>query len=103
MLQVQTFHKLILKDAELEEENTQEVIISQTPTDSNKLTFLEKYAGTSWTNGTDTIMFKNLKGEITDWSDLVGPEMWYLYSVDGPFFVLLCEECYTGNECHMCG
>ena len=103
MLQVQTFHKLILKDAELEEENTQEVIISQTPTDSNKLTFLEKYAGTSWTNGTDTIMFKNLKGEITDWGDVVGPEMWYLYSVDGPFFVLPCEECYTGNECHMCG
>ena len=29
--------------------------------------------------------------------------MWYLYSVDGPFFVLPCEECYTGNDCHMCG
>ena len=97
------FQTYIKKDAELEEENTQEVIISQTSTDSNKLTFLEKYAGTSWTNGTDTILFKNLKGEIADWSDVVAPEMWYLYSVDGPFFVLPCEECYTGNECHMCG
>ena len=97
------FQSYTKKDAELVDELNQDRIITHAPIDSNKLTFLEKYAGTSWTNGTDTIMFKNLKGEITDWSDLVGPEMWYLYSVDGPFFVLLCEECYTGNECHMCG
>ena len=97
------FQSYIKKNSELVDEINQESIITQAPIDSNKLTFLEKYAGTSWTNGTDTIMFKNLKGEITDWSDVVGPEMWYLYSVDGPFFVLPCEECYTGNECHMCG
>ena len=97
------FQSYIKKDAELGDEINQESIITQVSIDSNKLTFLEKYAGTSWTNGTDTIMFKNLKGEITDWSDVVGPEMWYLYSVDGPFFILPCEECYTGNECHMCG
>ena len=72
-------------------------------TDTNKLSFIEKFTGTSWTNGTDTIVFKSLKGEISNWSDVVGPEMWYLYSVDGPFFVLPCEECYTANECHMCG
>ena len=97
------FQSYIKKDVELVDEINQESIITQAPIDSNKLTFLEKYAGRSWTNGMDTIMFKNLKGEITDWSDVVGPEMWYLYSVDGPFFVLPCEECYTGNECHMCG
>ena len=91
------------KGIEVEDEINQDSIINQNTIDSNKLTFLEKYAGTTWTNGTDTIMFKNLKGEILDWSDLVGPEMWYLNSVDGPFFVLPCEECYTGNECHMCG
>ncbi len=71
--------------------------------DLNNLSFIKKYATTSWTNGTDTIIFKPLKGEISNWSDVVGPEMWYLYSVDGPFFILPCEECYTGNECHMCG
>ena len=65
--------------------------------------FIEKFSGKSWTNGTDTINFKKLSGSIEDWSDIVGPEMWYLYSVDGPFYVLPCEECYTGNECHMCG
>lgn len=65
--------------------------------------FLEKFSGTSWTNGSDTINFKKLSGAIEDWSDIVGPEMWYLYSVDGPFYVLPCEECYTANECHMCG
>ena len=97
------FQSYTKKDAELVDELNQDRIITHAPIDSNKLTFLEKYAGTSWTNGTDTIMFKNLKAEIADWSDVVGPEMWYLYSVDGPFFVLPCEECYTGNECHMCG
>ena len=69
----------------------------------NKLSFIEKFAGTSWTNGTDTIIFKHLKGEIYNWRDIVGPEMWYLHRVDGPFFILPCEQCYTGNECHMCG
>ena len=69
----------------------------------NKLSFIEKFAGTSWTNGTDTIIFKHLNGEISNWSDVVGPEMWYLHRVDGPFFILPCEQCYTGNECHMCG
>ena len=29
--------------------------------------------------------------------------MWHLYKVDGPFYVFPCEDCYTGNECHMCG
>ena len=76
---------------------------SQETLDLNNLSFIKKYATTSWTNGTDTIIFKPLKGEISNWSDVVGPEMWYLYSVDGPFFILPCEECYTGNECHMCG
>ena len=69
----------------------------------NKISFIEKFAGTSWTNGTDTIIFKHLKGEISKWSDIVGPEMWYLHRVDGLFFILPCEQCYTGNECHMCG
>ena len=79
-------------------------ISSKRNSDGNsELPFLEKYAGTSWTNGTDTIKFKNISGAIEDWSDIVSPKMWYLYSVDGAFYVLPCEECYTGNECHMCG
>ena len=65
--------------------------------------FIEKYAGTAWTNGSDTIIFKTLTGELTSWDDIIGPKMWYLYKVDGPFYVLPCEGCYTGNECHMCG
>ncbi len=72
-------------------------------TDTNKLSFIEKFAGSSWTNGMDTIIFKDSTGEISNWSDVVGPEMWYLNSIDGPFFILPCEECYTANECHMCG
>ena len=79
-------------------------ISSQKTSDVNsELSFLKKYAGTSWTNGTDTITFKSLSGAIEDWSDIVSPKMWYLYSVDGAFYVLPCQECYTGNECHMCG
>ena len=70
---------------------------------NSEKSFLEKYSGTVWTNGSDTIKFKKLSGTVEDWSDIIGPEMWYLYSVDGPFYVLPCEECYTGNECHMCG
>ena len=65
--------------------------------------FMQKLVGISWTNGTDTINFKKLSDSFEDWSDIVSPQMWYLYSVDGPFYVLPCEECYTGNECHMCG
>ena len=86
----------------LKSENTEPKNSDRT-TESNKLSFIENFAGTSWTNGTDTIFFKKLEGEVSNWSDVVGPEMWYLYSVDGPFFVLPCEECYTANECHMCG
>ena len=52
------FQSYIKKDAELEDEINQESIITQISIDSNKLTFLEKYAGTSWTNGTDTIILK---------------------------------------------
>ena len=70
---------------------------------NSQKSFLEKYSGTAWTNGSDTIKFKKLSGTVDDWSDIIGPEMWYLYSVDGPFYVLPCEECYTSNECHMCG
>ena len=70
---------------------------------NSQKSFLEKYSGTAWTNGSDTIKFKKLSGSVDDWSNIVGPEMWYLYSVDGPFYVLPCEECYTSNECHMCG
>jgi hypothetical protein len=65
--------------------------------------FYKKFSGTSWTNGSDTIKFKKLSGLIEDWSDVIGPKMWYLYSVDGPFYVLPCDDCYTANECHMCG
>ena len=65
--------------------------------------FIEKYAGTAWTNGSDTITFKTLSGELTGWDDIIGPKMWHLYKVDGPFYGLPCEDCYTGNECHMCG
>ena len=97
------FQSYIKKDDEVGGEINQESMIPQTTIICNRLTFLEKYAGTSWTNGTDTIIFKNLKGDITDWRDVVEPEMWYLHSVDGPYFVLPCEDCYTGNECHMCG
>ena len=68
-----------------------------------KQNFLKKYAETAWTNGLDTIMFKPCTDEIKGWGDVIGPEMWYLYMVDGPFYVLPCEDCYTGNECHMCG
>jgi hypothetical protein len=86
----------------LKSKNT-ELKNSDKTTESNKLSFIEKFSGTSWKNGTDTIFFKKLDGEISNWSGIVGPKMWYLYSVDGPFFVLPCEECYTANECHMCG
>ena len=65
--------------------------------------FIEKYAGTAWTNGSDTIIFKTLTGELTSWDDIIGPKMWHLYKVDGPFMSYPCEDCYTGNECHMCG
>ena len=75
----------------LKSENTEPKNSDRT-TESNKLSFIENFAGTSWTNGTDTIFFKKLEGEVSNWSDVVGPEMWYLYSVDGPFFVLPCEE-----------
>ena len=68
-----------------------------------KQNFFEKYAETAWTNGVDTIVFKPFTDEIKDWDDVIGPKMWYLYKVDGPFYVLPCEDCYTGNECHMCG
>ena len=49
---------------------------SQETLDLNNLSFIKKYATTSWTNGTDTIIFKQLKGGISNWSDVVGPEMW---------------------------
>ena len=68
-----------------------------------KQNFFEKYAETAWTNGLDTIVFKPFTNEIKDWDDVIGPKIWYLYKVDGPFYVLPCEDCYTGNECHMCG
>ena len=68
-----------------------------------KQNFFEKYAETAWTNGVDTIVFKPFTDKIKDWGDVIGPKMWYLYKVDGPFYVLPCEDCYTGNECHMCG
>ena len=68
-----------------------------------KQNFFEKYAETAWTNGVDTIVFKPFTDEIKDWDDVIGPKMWYLYKVDGPFYVLPCEDYYTGNECHMCG
>ena len=50
--------------------------------------FIEKYAGTAWTNGSDTITFKTLSGELTGWDDIIGPKMWHLYKVDGPFYGL---------------
>ena len=68
-----------------------------------KQNFFEKHAETAWTNGLDTIEFKPFTDEIKDWGDVIGPKMWYLYKVDGPFYILPCEDCYTGNECHMCG
>ena len=71
--------------------------------DYPKQNFFEKYTETAWTNGLDTIEFKPFTDEIKDWGDVIGPKMWYLYKVDGPFYVLPCEDCYTGNECHMCG
>ena len=33
--------------------------------------FIEKYAGTAWTNGSDTIIFKSLSGELTGWDDII--------------------------------
>ena len=68
-----------------------------------KQNFFEKYAETAWTNGVDTIVFKPFTDEIKDWGDVIGPKMWYLYKVDGPFYLLPCDDCYTANECHMCG
>ena len=68
-----------------------------------KQNFFEKYAETAWTNGVDTIVFKPFTDEIKDWGDVIGPKMWYLYKVDGPFYLLPCDDCYTSNECHMCG